>query len=584
MGRNELADALVPGASPGRIKWASALKRAKDAAPPTPKCGDVICVRGKDIVAAVSILMGDDLSGFLQACEHQLRGLLSRCDVAPDSLDKALNADRCARQAAKAAREAAAAVVIVPYEFKNQALHLNGSPVKMFFFGDKPDFPWFLARPLHEFMGTQIISHTLERVHDDDKAKLHELIAAKGQPLGSPVLTRYELGSWVVNESGLYAMSLGSTKTHMRPFRRWVTSEVLPQIRRTGRYDAAIREIDRVEQTVGEARCVGENSPGQESPVKKAKKIVPALEEEFVPLSDVVAEVTTHKKGSFDFQVFLLQAFKTFKEMLAREGRYVDDRTARERYRMTLAGTQARIPRGEVALLRGAAQSILQREVFGEVIPARADPEESVEVASLPANRAAGYKTTGATHASMKDYVNAEFVALLLSGNRLESLGSVVVLDAFDGETSFCLRSTEALLRAGVPAFHIMSANPDEGICRHLLRLGVNAFHGMLVDAPFLDEACISGAFLDFCTGSLQKIEQTLMAILPRCLPGAVVGVTMLGRDFSGQDFTLRAFGVADFFLDKAWRPAKAGLLSKSAILYKSGGRQKVMTHFWSKP
>jgi hypothetical protein len=41
-----------------------------------------------------------------------------------------------------------------------------------------------------------------------------------------------------VNESGLYALILGSTKDAAKRFKRWVTSEVLPSIRKTGAYSA----------------------------------------------------------------------------------------------------------------------------------------------------------------------------------------------------------------------------------------------------------------------------------------------------------------------------------------------------------
>jgi hypothetical protein len=105
-----------------------------------------------------------------------------------------------------------------------------------------------------------------------------------------------------------------------------------------------------------------------------------------------------------------------------------------------------------------------------------------------------------------------------------------------------------------------------------------------MADAPFLLGAWLSGAFLDLCTGSAQQVERTLMAVLPRCLAGAVLAVTLLGRDFGGEDFTLRALSLADFFQQRGWRPARASLLSKSAVLYKSGGHQKVMTQFWVLP
>lgn len=45
---------------------------------------------------------------------------------------------------------------------------------------------------------------------------------------------------WIVNESGLYDLIIRSDKPQARPFRRWVTSEVLPAIRKTGRYGAPV--------------------------------------------------------------------------------------------------------------------------------------------------------------------------------------------------------------------------------------------------------------------------------------------------------------------------------------------------------
>jgi prophage antirepressor-like protein len=40
----------------------------------------------------------------------------------------------------------------------------------------------------------------------------------------------------IINESGLYALILSSKLSQAKAFKRWVTSEVLPQIRRTGGY------------------------------------------------------------------------------------------------------------------------------------------------------------------------------------------------------------------------------------------------------------------------------------------------------------------------------------------------------------
>jgi len=48
----------------------------------------------------------------------------------------------------------------------------------------------------------------------------------------------------IVNESGLYELIFQSRKPEAKAFRRWVTTEVLPAIRRTGTYNAAPLELD----------------------------------------------------------------------------------------------------------------------------------------------------------------------------------------------------------------------------------------------------------------------------------------------------------------------------------------------------
>ena len=48
--------------------------------------------------------------------------------------------------------------------------------------------------------------------------------------------TAYETRVTLINESGLYALILSSKLPQAKAFKRWVTSEVLPQIRQTGGY------------------------------------------------------------------------------------------------------------------------------------------------------------------------------------------------------------------------------------------------------------------------------------------------------------------------------------------------------------
>ncbi len=64
------------------------------------------------------------------------------------------------------------------------------------------------------------------RDHVDDDDKLTERFVLSGQ--GRSVI--------IINESGLYSLILSSKLSQAKAFKRWVTSEVLPQIRQTGGY------------------------------------------------------------------------------------------------------------------------------------------------------------------------------------------------------------------------------------------------------------------------------------------------------------------------------------------------------------
>ena len=66
-----------------------------------------------------------------------------------------------------------------------------------------------------------------------------------------------------VNESGLYALIFGSKLESAKRFKRWVTSEVLPAIRRSGRYEAPKPEYISVEHRWAIQKAVGRKARGQ---------------------------------------------------------------------------------------------------------------------------------------------------------------------------------------------------------------------------------------------------------------------------------------------------------------------------------
>lgn len=128
------------------------------------------------------------------------------------------------------------------YSFEEGRLQLSGEVVPIVAFAGAPDDPWFKARPVHNFLGTGNISHTLERVRACDRSALKDLVAAKGPPTFNSATIVWEdinEGKAIyANETGLYSIILGSRKPIAQEFQRWVTSVVLVSIRRTGSYGA----------------------------------------------------------------------------------------------------------------------------------------------------------------------------------------------------------------------------------------------------------------------------------------------------------------------------------------------------------
>lgn len=86
---------------------------------------------------------------------------------------------------------------------------------------DENGEPWFVAKDVCDILGHSNASMALDRLDDDERAKFN--LGRQGE-------------ANIVNEAGLYALVLGSRKPEARTFKRWVTHEVLPTIRKHGAY------------------------------------------------------------------------------------------------------------------------------------------------------------------------------------------------------------------------------------------------------------------------------------------------------------------------------------------------------------
>jgi anti-repressor protein len=84
--------------------------------------------------------------------------------------------------------------------------------------------PWFVASDICRELDLGNTSDVLRRIDDEDKG-----VSSIDTPGGRQDMR-------IVNESGLWTLVLGSRKPEAKAFKRWLTSEVIPTIRRTGSY------------------------------------------------------------------------------------------------------------------------------------------------------------------------------------------------------------------------------------------------------------------------------------------------------------------------------------------------------------
>jgi prophage antirepressor-like protein len=84
--------------------------------------------------------------------------------------------------------------------------------------------PWFVAKDVCEILDLEDPSVTVSRLDDDQRGKANVCTPGGEQQM----LT--------VSESGLYSLIFTSRKPEAKRFRKWIASEVLPEIRKTGGY------------------------------------------------------------------------------------------------------------------------------------------------------------------------------------------------------------------------------------------------------------------------------------------------------------------------------------------------------------
>ena len=112
-----------------------------------------------------------------------------------------------------------------------QNFNFSGQEVRIITINDEP---WFVGKDVADILGYSNSRKALsDHVEDEDKG------VTKSDTLGG------NQNITIINESGLYSLILKSKKPEAKQFKRWVTSEVLPTIRKHGAYNANVPTTQR---------------------------------------------------------------------------------------------------------------------------------------------------------------------------------------------------------------------------------------------------------------------------------------------------------------------------------------------------
>ncbi len=106
--------------------------------------------------------------------------------------------------------------------------------------------PWFVGKDVAAALGYKDTADALKK-HIDSEDKLTRQFADSGQ----------NREMYIINESGMYALIFGSKLESAKRFKHWVTSEVLPAIRKTGKYETVLANPLPKAQSVSEAVNLG---------------------------------------------------------------------------------------------------------------------------------------------------------------------------------------------------------------------------------------------------------------------------------------------------------------------------------------
>ena len=229
---------------------------------------------------------------------------------------------------------------------------------------DEKDNPWFVGNDIARCLGYENLGNAVKRfVDDEDSIILTSDCKSMGFKI-NPLINQAVREIKLINESGMYSLIMSSKMESAKKFKRWVTSEVLPSIRKTGSYsmpsnnmpsknelpsdyiealeallksEKEKRALAEAKKAAEEAKRISDNIIKEQAPMVEFAKTAEIAQETDMLIREVREKLEAH---GYDIAEKNLRILLEDKKFFAKTGkrwllsqRMIDSGYARYRYR-----------------------------------------------------------------------------------------------------------------------------------------------------------------------------------------------------------------------------------------------------------
>lgn len=244
--------------------------------------------------------------------------------------------------------------------------------------------PWFVLKDVCEILGISHVTDTARRLEEDEVAQT-DLIDNMGR----------NQRAYAVNEPGLYNVILRSDKPEAKSFKRWVTHEVLPVLRKTGSYTTApmttaemfLAQAKAMVELEQQNRAITQRLDTQQQTLEKAVSVFSLPTVEVEHWRD---EMNTHISRVCETYGLSQQVFRgeTYAELEDTANVILSSRVKRKQERMRKAGAKYR-ERVGITKLHVISEDEKLRAIYESIIRKR---ESQLCVSRHPATVAEPYQ------------------------------------------------------------------------------------------------------------------------------------------------------------------------------------------------